>query len=95
MTPFPAPEIRTPENALLLELAGASIVMSADEFEDYAKDRLAPMIADRDPEYLTTLLILAAALTGESIVSWAEDTERTPQELLHAIRGEMNNQEGH
>lgn len=82
----------TPDYALVLELAGASVAMPLDEFEAYAIKRLAPLLPTENREYLTDVLILSATMTGGAIQSWAEDTNREPDEIFRAIRVEFNNQ---
>lgn len=80
----------TTEHQLLLELAGASVALSPDDFADYATDRLKPLLVARDPEYLNTLLLLSATMTGAVIEQWAENTDRTAQDVFQAMRGRMS-----
>lgn len=68
--------------------------MNHEEFTNYAEERLKPLLVERDPAYLTDVIILASTMTGGVIESWAEDTDREPQDLLAAIRARMSKSTG-
>lgn len=80
----------TPDYALVLELAGASVAMSEQDFAAYATKRLRAIIANGDEAYLTDVITLAATMTGGVIQSWAEDTNRKPEDIFGLIRREFN-----
>jgi len=92
--PVPFNDDHRNEALLVLELIGASTSMSAFDYETYATDRLAPVIAHATPEYLADLIMIAAAMASATIENWAEDTGRSPQDVLQPIRAQMSKEAG-
>jgi predicted transcriptional regulator len=68
---------------LALELMTASTSDDEAAFLAYCQRRLLEERLSMDE--LKRLVSLLAAFAGNSIVAWAEDTDRDPQQVMHAI----------